>query len=222
MKEAPRQRPASQERRTGAGLYRPPTPTLVPAATDRPGEPMTRRIIPARIVIRPARPDDLEDATLLERRVWGPLSATLNELQRRLFALPEAFLQAEMQRPGLPPKIVGMINGVIWTRDHPRSFAGYEKTLPSSSHNPRGDVLFVVSVAVDPMWRGRGIAFRMVREIADVGRRRHLKSLRLIANGRSQSLYLRSGFQAIRPLPGIYRRHRDLMPRPVLMEMPLP
>ena len=30
-----------------------------------------------RVVIRPARPDDLEEATLIERRVWGRLGASL-------------------------------------------------------------------------------------------------------------------------------------------------
>jgi ribosomal protein S18 acetylase RimI-like enzyme len=180
------------------------------------------RVIPARVVIRPARPDDLEEATLLERRIWGPLAATLNELQRRLFALPEAFLLAEMQRPGLPMQIVGLTNGLIWTRDFPRSFVEYEKQLPSSSHNPRGDVLYVASLGVDPLWRGRGIALRILQETAEVARRRHLKCLRLIGNSRSQSLYARVGFQVTRTLPNIFRQHRTLMPNPVLMELPLP
>ena len=61
-----------------------------------------------RVLIRPARPDDLEEATLVERQVWGRLGASLNELQRRLFALPEAFLLAELQRPAQSPRIVGL------------------------------------------------------------------------------------------------------------------
>jgi GNAT superfamily N-acetyltransferase len=179
------------------------------------------RVIPARVVIRPARPDDLGDATLLERRVWGRLSATLNELQRRLFALPESFLMAELQRPGVAPIIVGLANGVIWTRDYPRSPRDFERQPPSASHNPRGDVLYVASVAVDPNWRGRGIALRILQELAAVGRRRHLKYLRLIGNNRSQTLYARAGFQAVRPLPELFRQHRDLMPQPSLLELPL-
>jgi GNAT superfamily N-acetyltransferase len=190
-------------------------------AMERPAMQPSPRIIPARVVIRPARPDDLEEATLLERRVWGPLAATLNELQRRLFALPEAFLLGELQRTGLPTQIVGMTNGLIWTRDFPRSFAEYERTLPSASHNPRGDVLYVASLGVDPLWRGRGIALRILQETAEVARRRHLKCLRLIGNARSQPLYVRAGFQVVRPLPGIFRQHRDLMPQPALLELPL-
>jgi ribosomal protein S18 acetylase RimI-like enzyme len=208
--------PASP-RRAAATL---PRPMLgrTPAPLD--WTPSTR-VIPARVVIRPARPDDLEDATLLERRVWGGMAATLNELQRRLFALPEAFLLAELQRPGLPRGIVGMANGVIWTREFPRSGGDYEKILPSTSHNPRGDVLYVASLGVDPAWRGRGIALRILQEVAEVGRRRHLKYLRLVSNSRSEPLYMRAGFQIIRALPGLYRQHRELMPQPALMEMPL-
>jgi len=174
-----------------------------------------------RVLIRPARPDDLEEATLVERRIWGRMAASLNELQRRLFALPEAFLLAELQRPGQPPQIVGLTNGLLWTRDFPRSYLEYERTLPSASHNPRGDVLYLASVGVDPILRARGIGLRLVQEAREVGRRRHLKQIRLISNGRARSLYERAGFSVVRPLPRLFRQHRDLMPQPVLMEMPL-
>jgi ribosomal protein S18 acetylase RimI-like enzyme len=188
-------------------------PLPVPAAAVRPAV--------ARVVIRPARPDDLEEATLVERRVWGRLAATLIELQRRLFALPESFLLAELQRPGRAPQIVGLTNGLLWTREVPRSYIEYEKLIPSASHNPRGDVLYVASVGVDEPLRGRGIGLRLIQEAVEVGRRRHLKLVRLIGNQRSRALYDRAGFQIIRPLPRLYRQHRDLMPKPVLMELPL-
>ncbi len=174
-----------------------------------------------RVLIRPARPDDLEEATLVERQVWGRLGASLNELQRRLFALPEAFLLAELQRPAHSPRIVGLTNGLLWTRDFPRSYLDYERALPSASHNPRGDVLYLVSLGVEPSLRGRGIGLRLVQEAIEVGRRRHLKQVRLIANGRSRPLHERVGFQVVRTLPRLFRQHRDLMPQPVLMELPL-
>ena len=174
-----------------------------------------------RVLIRPARPDDLEEATLVERQVWGRLGASLNELQRRLFALPEAFLLAELQRPAQSPRIVGLTNGLLWTRDFPRSYLDFERILPSASHNPRGDVLYLVSLGVEPGLRGRGIGLRLVQEAIEVGRRRHLKHVRLISNGRSRPLHERAGFQVVRPLPRLFRQHRDLMPQPVLMELPL-
>jgi len=174
-----------------------------------------------RVLIRPARPDDLEEATLVERRVWGRLGASLNELQRRLFALPEAFLLAELQRPGPPAQIVGLTNGLLWTRDFPRSYLEYERILPSASHNPRGDVLYLASLGVDPNLRGHGIGLRLIQEAVEVGRRRHLKQVRLIANHRARSLYERAGFAPVRPLSRLFRQHRDLMPQPVLMELPL-
>ncbi len=174
-----------------------------------------------RVLIRPARPDDLEEATLVERQVWGRLGASLNELQRRLFALPEAFLLAELQRPAHSSRIVGLTNGLLWTRDFPRSYLDYERILPSASHNPRGDVLYLVSLGVEPGLRGRGIGLRLVQEAIEVGRRRHLKQVRLISNGRSRPLHERVGFQVVRPLARLFRQHRDLMPQPVLMELPL-
>lgn len=179
------------------------------------------RAVPARVLIRPARPDDLEEATLLERRIWGRMAASMNELQRRLFALPEAFLLAELQRPGRRQQLVGLTNGLIWTRDFPRSYSQYEKMLPSSSHNPRGDVLYISSLGVDPPLRGRGIGLKLLQESLEVGRRRHLKVARLIANHRSQQLYARAEFNLVRALPRIFRQHRDLMPQPMLMEHPL-
>jgi GNAT superfamily N-acetyltransferase len=174
-----------------------------------------------RVMIRPARPDDLEEATLIERRVWGRLGASLNELQRRLFALPEAFLLAELQRPAQPPRVVGLTNGLLWTRDFPRTYLDYEKILPSASHNPRGDVLYLASVGVEPSLRGHGIGLRLIQEAIEVGRRRHLKQVRLIGNGRSRPLHERAGFEIVRPLPRLFRQHRDLMPQPVLMELSL-
>src|SRR3989442_12320514 len=174
-----------------------------------------------RVLIRPARLDDLEEATLVERRVWGRLGASLNELQRRLFALPEAFLLAELQRPGQPPQIVGLTNGLLWTRDFPRSYLEYERILPSASHNPRGDVLYLASVGVDPSLRARGIGLRLIQEAIEVGRRRHLNQVRLISNSRARSLDEPAGFAMARPLPRLFRQHRDLMPQPVLMELQL-
>ena len=199
----------------------PEGPPRMPGRTERTGSRVSLDPVPARVLIRPARPDDLEEATLLERRIWGRLSATLNELQRRLFALPEAFLLAELMRPGRRPQIVGFTNGLLWTRDFPRSYAEYDRLIPSSCHNPRGDVLYIASLAVAPALRGRGIGLRVLQELVGVGRRRHLKIARLIGNSRSQGLYSRAGFQVVRLLPRLYRQHRDLMPRPVLMEVPL-
>jgi ribosomal protein S18 acetylase RimI-like enzyme len=175
----------------------------------------------ARVVIRPARPDDLEEATLLERRIWGRLSAPLKELQRRLFALPESFLLAELHRAGSSRRIVGLTNGLLLTRDVPKSYLQYERILPSASHNPRGDVLYIASIGVDEPLRGRNIGLRLLQETMEVGRRRHLKIARALANHRSRSLFIRAGFEVVKPLPRIYRQHRDLMPRPVLMDAPL-
>jgi ribosomal protein S18 acetylase RimI-like enzyme len=193
----------------------------IPRAPVRGTPQVAARPAVLRVVIRPARPDDLEEATLVERRVWGRLGASLNELQRRLFALPEAFLLAELQRPTRPPHIVGLTNGLLWTRDFPRSYLDYERLLPSASHNPRGDVLYLASVGVDSGLRGHGIGLRLIQEAVEVGRRRHLKQVRLIGNGRARALYERAGFAVVRPLPRLFRQHRDLMPQPVLMELPL-
>ncbi|HEU4401454.1 MAG TPA: GNAT family N-acetyltransferase [Candidatus Polarisedimenticolia bacterium] len=209
-----------QDEGTGRGRSRSRLESpLLPEPRPSPG-PFVRPAA-ARVVIRPARPDDLEEATLLERRIWGRLAVTLNELQRRLFALPESFLLAELQRPGRLPQIVGMANGLLWTRDFPRSYLEYEKMLPSSSHNPRGDVLYLASIGIDEPLRSRGIGLRLVQEAVEVGRRRHLKLTRLIANTRSRPLCARVGFEVVRPLPRLFRQHRDLMPQPVLMELPL-
>jgi ribosomal protein S18 acetylase RimI-like enzyme len=190
-------------------------------APRRAAESIAARPAVLRVVIRPARPDDLEEATLVERRVWGRLGASLNELQRRLFALPEAFLLAELQRPGQLPLLVGLTNGLLWTRDFPRTYLEYERALPSASHNPRGDVLYLASLGVEHGLRGRGIGLRLLQEAIEVGRRRHLKQVRLIASSRSRPLCERAGLTLARPLPRLFRQHRDLMPQPVLMELPL-
>lgn len=193
-----------------------------PAFLDRNQAPAPGvRAVPARVVIRPARPDDLEEAALVEQRVWGRMAASLNELQRRLFALPESFLLAELHRPGRQPQIVGLTNGLLWTRDFPRSYFEYERILPSASHNPRGDVLYIASLGVDEPLRGRGIGQRLILEAVMVGRRRHLKLARLIGNQRSRTLYARVGFEVARPLPRLFRQYRDLMPQPTLLELPL-
>ncbi len=179
------------------------------------------RRVPVKVLIRPARPDDLEEATLVERRVWGRMAVTLNELQRRLFAFPEAFLLAELRRPGGRSQVVGLTTGLIWTRDYSRSFSEYQSASPSGSHNPRGDVLYIVSLGVDPALRGRGIGLGLLQEATEVARRRHLKYCRTIANSRCESLCERGRFRVVRSLPRLFRHQRDLMPRPVLMELSL-
>src|SRR2546426_112597 len=83
-----------------------------------------------RVLIRPARPDDLEEATLVERRVWGRLGASLNELQRRLFALPEAFLLAELQRRGGAPPIVRVADRPLAAPPLPRLFRQHRDLMP--------------------------------------------------------------------------------------------
>jgi ribosomal protein S18 acetylase RimI-like enzyme len=205
------QRSSTQQDNLARGIPRPTPRRPVGQTAARPAV--------LRVVIRPARPDDLEEATLIERRVWGRMGASLNELQRRLFALPEAFLLAELQRPGQSPRLVGLTNGLLWTRDFPRTYLEYERALPSASHNPRGDVLYLASLGVDAGLRGHGIGLRLLQETIEVGRRRHLKQVRLIASSRSRPLCERAGLTFVRPLPRLFRQHRDLMPQPVLMEL---
>ena len=138
-----------------------------------------------------------------------------------MFALPESFLLAELHHSGGRPRIVAFTNGLLWTRDFPKTYVQYERVLPSTSHNPRGDVLYIASIGVDGSLRGRNIGSRLVQETIEVGRRRHLKIVRVVTNHRSRSLFTRAGFETIRPLPRLFRQHRDLMPRPLLMEASL-
>src|SRR2546428_14009744 len=98
-------------------------------ASRRPMNGVIARPAVLRVLIRPARPDDLEEATLIERRGWGRLGASLNELQRRLFALPEAFLLAEPQGQAQAPRLLDPTNGLLWTRDFPRAYLDSDRVL---------------------------------------------------------------------------------------------
>ncbi len=159
------------------------------------------------IQIRPACPDEIPAIAVQERQVWSRMAATQEELAWRQALLPDAFLVAEVGGG-----IVGVANAIRWSE---RRRGGVEQVHADPrglhvAHDPWGEVLYVISLGVLPRYRGRGIGRRLIEAEIDVARRLGVEKVQLIGHTRSQPLYERIGFRAVRAVPEFTQEYSEI------------
>lgn len=66
--------------------------------------------------------------------------------------------------------------------------------LPGKPINPSGLYAYLMSLYVEPTWRGRGIARRLLAESIGWARGRGITEVKLHASSQGQAIYDRMGF----------------------------
>jgi ribosomal protein S18 acetylase RimI-like enzyme len=140
------------------------------------------------VVIRPARREDLEPVSSLERGCFSAYNLSKRQLQYLQQRQTSVFLVAE--RDGA---VVG--EGIALLRHHKQTLSGR-----------------AYSLAVDPACRGQGIGEKLMREMVEELRRRGVRRCYLeveSTNAPAVHLYERLGFRGIGTLPDYYGDGRD-------------
>ncbi|MCF8107074.1 MAG: GNAT family N-acetyltransferase [Desulfohalobiaceae bacterium] len=162
--------------------------------------------------ITTARPEDIPGIHALEQEVEGGHGADQETLRARLRMFPEGFLVARCR-----DRIAGYLESMIWQG---RPFSRFREIQDFPRlHNPAGDELYLIFLAVDPEFRSRGVAGRLLFCLSDVGRKFSLKRIRLVAKEELILFYKANGFEIVRPLPDF---HPCESFRPYLMQKHLP
>jgi len=154
--------------------------------------------------------EDLEKVAQLELRVWRDLAASLEDLKRRFLVFPQGFIVATAGTD-----LLGF--GCSLLTDTDARLAALNETFPPR-HIPRGDYFFLFGLTVDPLFRRKGIAQRLVAEELSLAEKLGCRKVQLIANALSRPLFEKAGLTVVRPSEELFVQHRDVMPEPVLME----
>lgn len=162
------------------------------------------------VTIRRARLHELARLSQLERRVWKELAASYTELRRRFFLFPQAFQVAI-----IAPEIAGFCCGFLSATDATKIElnAGFP-----GQHVAGGKYLFLVALTVNPIFRRRGVASRLLERELEVGHRLQCRKVQLVANAFSRPLFEKYAFRAVTVVDRLFGDYAELMPQPVLME----
>ncbi len=154
--------------------------------------------------------EDLEKVAQLETRVWRELAASLDDLRRRFLVFPQGFFLAVAGS-----NLLGFSCSLLTDTD--ARIAALNETFPPR-HIPRGGYFFLFGLTVDPLFRRKGIAQRLVAQELSLAERLGCRKVQLIANAFSQPLFEKAGLRVVRPSDELFVEYRDLMPEPALME----
>lgn len=136
--------------------------------------------------IRCVRPDDLDAVTALERACFPPAeAATRAAFAYRIQTYPERFFVAE-----LGGQIVGLINGCAANAETIN-----DALFEPGGHVPGGKNQMILGLAVDPAWRGHGIAGRLVHHLCSFARDAGMEKVILTCKQALIPFYERFGFQ---------------------------
>ncbi len=156
-----------------------------PASRGKAGSPRADAKTVSPPTIRPGRPSDLDDLVELESRCFLPEDQFPRRSWRRLLTKGVADRSAivlVIEGVGLAAAIIGLVR--------------------------RGSqVMRIYSVAVDPSCRGMGLGGRLMRALAERGRRRGQREVSLEVredNAAARGLYEKQGFRVVARLPRYY------------------
>jgi GNAT superfamily N-acetyltransferase len=155
----------------------------------------------------------------VERVVWGPLSASREELEARLSAFPEGFLVAETDG-----QMIGLCDSIRYSDPSGVSLVAIQRVPEGchSYHDPNGTALYILSLGVLSRHRGRGIGQMLLEAQIEVARRLGCIAVAGIAHARAHPLYTRAGLGYVQDLPTFHVEWQEIRwPRPTLMRMDL-
>ncbi len=185
-----------------------------PGRVDCPGNiPCDRcRGLCEKLSITTAKPGDIPKIYALEKEIEGEQGADQKTLMARLRMFQEGFLVAWCQ-----DRIIGYLESML---RQGRPFSSFQEIQDFASlHTLAGDELYLIFLAVDPEFRSRGVAGRLLCSLTDIGGRHSLKRIRLVAKEELIPFYEANGFEAVHPLPN-FLPHVPFLP--YLMQRHLP
>ncbi|MBO4291390.1 MAG: GNAT family N-acetyltransferase [Lachnospiraceae bacterium] len=142
-----------------------------------------------RYEIRQLRPEEGEQAIRIEHTCFPPNEACRAErILERIRKAPELFLAAVDSETG---KCAGMINGIATNEKVFRDEFFTDITL----HNPEGEQVIILSVAVLPEHRHQGLAGRMMAEYVKWAKAHGRKELLLTCLKEKVTLYRGMGYE---------------------------
>ncbi len=165
----------------------------------------------AQIRVRRARQEDLGRVGQLEARVWKRMAAPPEVIRRRFLLFPQGFQVAVTRHD-----MVGFCFAALFDQDA-RSVELDEFFPPN--HVPGGAYCFLFGLTVNPIYRRRGVAARLIQRQIAVADKQRCAKVQAIANASSRRIFEKLGFARIAALDHLFGEHRELMPDPVLMEL---
>ena len=155
------------------------------------------------IKIRTALEKDLEKIIKIENEIER-YPASYETLLSRLKMFNEGFLVAETNN-----EIVGYIESCLWKT---KLFESFEeiKNFPEL-HNPLGDTLYVIFIAVDPKYQHQGIGSKLISSIIEIANTKKVEKVQLVAKVGLENFYKKFGFIEVRTLPNFLYGEKGIL-----------
>jgi len=150
----------------------------------------------SKITIDRAKANDLEKIALLERTIEGPKAASLDTIKKRFETFPQGFL---VIRDRQNKKIIGYLQSTIWNEKEFESFS--EISNFPMHYNIRAKTLYVIFVGIDPEYRRRKFATKLIEEIEILAKSINIDKITLVAKAEIKNLYLGNGYKEGQELP---------------------
>jgi ribosomal protein S18 acetylase RimI-like enzyme len=128
-----------------------------------------------KIIVRNAVTDDINDVMRVEREAWPPeIQAPREKFESRLKVFPQGFFVAVLNG-----KIMGVSTSEIIAHDSPPR--KWEEITDNgwikSTHSPKGNAVYVVSLGVSPLAGGKGIGSLLIQAQKNLVKKLGLKCL---------------------------------------------
>lgn len=146
------------------------------------------------MIIRNATPADLTSIVDIEAHTAQIDAADLTVLTQRLHMFPAGFFVAELDQ-----HIVGYLESCLWDREvfqnfqHIRDFPGL--------HNPDGNNLYIIYIAVDRCYRNRGVGSALLRAAQRFAAAQRKSKIQLVASEALRMFYAQYGFSVQARIP---------------------
>jgi len=146
--------------------------------------------------ISPAKETDIQKIYKIESEIEHSNAATEDILIKRRKMFNSGFLVIKEKKTN---KVVAYIESIIWNEKKFQKFTDISN-FPLQ-YNINGDTLYIIFIAVDKKYRGRGFASALINEIENVAKNHGLKHISLVAKDKLVDFYSKFQFEEKHSLP---------------------
>lgn len=134
-------------------------------------------------------PEEASQAAAVERLCFPPNEAcTEAMMEQRAFKIRELFFVAVDRESG---KVAGFLNGLATDGEYLKD----EFFRNADLHDPKGDNVMILGLAVLPKYRGLGVASELMRRYSELQRGQGRKALILTCLDAKVGMYKKMGFE---------------------------